>query len=123
MSMHWIKPPSTFIDTFEEDLVTLQADIGKTFIDRVVSFRHPYVTGRLRASWRINKSRSFFDIGPGRPGEYKIYPSGRIKTPPYEVSYITNGVSYGGLVDQGIGMQYARNFVRPALKYTVRQFR
>lgn len=112
--------PTKFEKRVEEDLVNLQADIGEVFIRRVTGFRHPYKTGRLRASWRVKGTLSFVDVGPGQTS---TIPTGRVKVVPFTISYVTNGVGYGGLVDQGIGMAYPRNFVRPAIKYTVRQFK
>lgn len=120
MTIRFATPrPTAFKKVFEKDLVELQADIGEMFINRVTGFRHPYKTGRLRASWRVEGSLVFTDVGPGQTN---TIPTGRVKVAPYTISYVTNGVFYGGLVDQGIGMGYARNFVTPALKYTRRQF-
>lgn len=112
--------PTSFEKQIKKDVVKLQADIGEMFLSRVTGFRHPYKTGRLRASWRVKSKLSFVDVGPGQTN---AIPTGRVEVAPYTISYVTNGVFYGGLVDQGIGMQYPRNFVTPALKYTVRQFK
>lgn len=108
-----------FKDTFEDDLVTMQGDITETFI-RIVGPRTPRKTGRLRASWIVSSTLDFNDVGEGT---YHVFPQGRVEVQPYSVSYITNGVFYGGLVDQGIGMSYPRNFVSPSLKRTARRFR
>lgn len=107
-----------FRKVFEKDLVKLQADIGETLI-RIIGPMTPRKTGRLRASWEVNSSGNLNDVGPGT---YHIFPQGRVEVPAYDISYVTNGVPYGGLVDQGIGMSYPRNFVRPAIKRTVRRF-
>ena len=64
---------------------------------------NPQITGRLKASWRLNTTGAFTDVGEG---DYRSNTVMKLKVPPLssikDKLYLTNGVPYASFVETGV---------------------